>query len=88
MEGKVTLDHFPKPPQKLNHLWLGEGEETEVFLKYARVLNNAVYLSSVAQVGVPACFSQLYVLDSHMEITMRKHNKIMPKLFLKRSCKY
>ena len=48
MDGKVTLDHFPEPPQKLNNLWLGEGEETEVFLKYARVLNNAVCLSSVA----------------------------------------
>ena len=48
MDGKVILEHFPEPPEELNNLWLDKVPETEVFLKHARVLNNAVCLSSVA----------------------------------------
>ena len=48
MDGKFILEHFPEPPEYLYNLWLHKVADTKVFLKHARVLNNAVCLSSVA----------------------------------------
>ncbi len=47
LQGKVKLPFFPEPPEILKKLWLGEGKESEVFRNNARVLNNAICLSSV-----------------------------------------
>ena len=47
LQGKIELPFFPEPPEILKKLWLGEGKESEVFRNNARVLNNAICLSSV-----------------------------------------
>ena len=47
LEGKIKLLLFPEPPEKIKQLWLGEVEESKVFLKHTRVINNDICLSSV-----------------------------------------
>ena len=47
LDGKIVLPHFPEPPPELRKLWFNEVPEAKVFLKYIRVINNAICLSSV-----------------------------------------
>ena len=47
LDGKVNLPSYPEPPKILNDLWFGDRKQSKVFRKYARVLNNALCLSSV-----------------------------------------
>ena len=45
--GKVSLPLFPKPPQNIQNLWLGDSSEAKLFRKNARHINNAVCLASL-----------------------------------------
>ena len=45
--GKVLLDSFPTPPPSLNKLWRSNDAKGRVFRENARVINNAVCLTSV-----------------------------------------
>ena len=47
LDGKVKLPSYPEPPEILKDLWLGEDPTSKVFKNNARVLNNAICLSSV-----------------------------------------
>ena len=46
-EGKINLTPFPKPPEALMNLWMGNDAKSRLFKAYARQLNNAVCLSSL-----------------------------------------
>ena len=45
--GKVSLEPFPRPPQALMDLWTGTDSRSRLFRLNARILNNAVCLSSL-----------------------------------------
>ena len=45
--GKVSLQQFPKPPQDIQDLWLGNSSEAKLFRNNARHINNAVCLASL-----------------------------------------
>ena len=45
--GKVVISPFPRPPDQLMSLWMGDGEDAMLFRKNARYINNAVCLTSI-----------------------------------------
>ena len=45
--GKVALTPYPRPPEALQRLWLGNDERSVVLKKFSRTLNNAVSLTSL-----------------------------------------
>ena len=46
-DGKVQLTPFPRPPETLMNLWMGSDAKSRLFKDNARLLNNAVCLSSL-----------------------------------------
>ena len=45
--GKVVLTPFPRPPQPILELFIGQNEDAKIFRKHARSINNAVCLTSL-----------------------------------------
>ena len=45
--GKVVLSPYPRPPQELMDLWLGDESKARLFREHAKSINNAVCLSSI-----------------------------------------
>ena len=46
-DGKVDLQPFPRPPERLMDLWMGSDARSRLFKTHARHLNNALCLSSL-----------------------------------------
>ena len=46
-DGKVVLDLFPKPPAAIDKLWHAKTAEGRLFRQHARIINNAVCLTSI-----------------------------------------
>ena len=46
-EGKISLEPFPRPPEDLMKLWIGEDAKSRLFREHSRMVNNAVCLSSL-----------------------------------------
>ena len=46
-DGKIQLMPFPKPPPNIHKLWIGDDQESTLFRKHARTVNNAVCLTSL-----------------------------------------
>ena len=46
-EGKVDLMPFPRPPEELMNLWMGDDSKSRLFRAHSRQFNNAVCISSL-----------------------------------------
>ena len=46
-DGKVQLTPFPRPPEALMNLWMGNDAKSRLFKLHSRQLNNAVCISSL-----------------------------------------
>ena len=46
-EGKIHLEPFPRPPELLMDLWMGNDVKSRIFKQHSRQLNKAVCLSSL-----------------------------------------
>ena len=47
LNGKIPLMPFPRPPPKILELWTGTNEKSSLFRQNARIVNNAVCLTSL-----------------------------------------